>query len=75
MKVSGHRHAQPDLFKEKEPRYQLKRGLGGLQGRSRGFWRREKSLVPAGIHKPNIPARSLVTTQTTISRLSRRDGC
>jgi len=41
MKVGGHRHAQPDLYQEKERRYPLIGRLGGLQGRSRGFWRTE----------------------------------
>ena len=32
------------------------------------FWRRGKSLAPAGIPTPNRPVRSLVTVPTTLTR-------
>ena len=43
-----------------EPRYPLKRGLGGPQR----FWRRDKSCVHTGIPTPYRPAHSLVTKPT-----------
>jgi hypothetical protein len=33
------------------------------------FWRREKSLAPAGIEALDCPARSLVTIPTLLSQL------
>jgi hypothetical protein len=55
------------LTSQKEPWYALKKRLGGSQSRS-GRFGEEKSLASTLMRTPNRPARSLVSTPTTLSR-------
>jgi hypothetical protein len=38
------------------------------------FWRRDKSVAPAGIWTPDRPVRSLVAIPTTLSQFPASDG-
>jgi len=44
--------------------------LDRTQGQSVYFWRRNKSLLPAGIRSMDRPGHSLVTAMTKLSRLT-----
>jgi hypothetical protein len=64
MEVSGKFHDPAALPSGKQPRYPLDRKLGGLQNRSGRSSEETKSLF-----LPGLPARSLVTLLTELSRL------
>lgn len=49
----------------------FKEFLDRTQGRSVYFWRKNKSLLPAGIRSMDHPGHSLVTTLTKLSQLTK----
>jgi hypothetical protein len=59
----------------KKPLYTVSRKLSRFQCRSVTFWGRQKSLVPVGNQTmiPRRPHLSLITIQTTLSRLYRKN--
>lgn len=61
----------PSTIWDRVPNYLLKRRVGEPRNWSRSFGWRGKSLSPAGIWTPDHLARSLVTIQTTLSRLHK----
>ena len=56
-------------------RYPLNRRLSGLESRFGLFWRRKKSLAPAGSRTLDRPAHSLITALTELSWLLLRLCC
>jgi len=61
MVVSGQLHAPATLCSGKEPRYILKRKLGGPRNQYSIFKKRKKSLAPS---RNQIPDRPLHTSNT-----------
>jgi hypothetical protein len=70
----GHLHASAALLWERLPAPE-EQEAGWASELFWAFWKREKSLIPAGIRTPVRPPRGIVCTPTTLSLLNRNEIC
>ena len=69
MKVAYQIYAQP-LYPREGTAISIEKEARCIVEHVWTFWIREKYFVPVGISSPDSPARSLVTTPTTVVPLS-----